>query len=68
MEFGIAMSLLHDTVADAKQAEAYGFDYLSTGACPAAPAMQLQSGEDAGARLRPEDFRGPPWREFAGAY
>ena len=31
MEFGIAMSLLHDTVAEAKQAEAYGFDYLSTG-------------------------------------
>lgn len=31
MEFGIAMSLLHDTVAEARQAEAYGFDFLSTG-------------------------------------
>lgn len=31
MEFGIAMSLLHDCVEEARRAEAYGFDYLSTG-------------------------------------
>ncbi len=42
--------------------------YLETGACPAAPAMQLRTGEDPELLLRPEDLRGPAWREFAGAY
>ncbi len=41
--------------------------YLSTGACPPAPAMQLRSDEDE-ALFRPRDSRGPAWREFAGAY
>ncbi|MEM7095982.1 MAG: LLM class flavin-dependent oxidoreductase [Actinomycetota bacterium] len=31
MRFGMAMSLMHETVEQARQAEAYGFDYLSTG-------------------------------------
>lgn len=43
-------------------------DYLATGACPPAPAMPMRSGEDIDARDRLDDGRGPPWREFAGAY
>ena len=31
MQFGIAMSLLHDAIAQARRAEELGFDYLSTG-------------------------------------
>ena len=42
--------------------------YLATGACPPAPAMRLQADEGTERRLRPEDRRGPAWREFAGAY
>jgi C-terminal processing protease CtpA/Prc len=42
--------------------------YLSTGACPPAPALPLQAGEETETRMRSEDLRGPPWREFAGAY
>jgi C-terminal processing protease CtpA/Prc len=42
--------------------------YLATGACPPAPAMRSQADEGSQLRLRPADRRGPPWREFAGAY
>lgn len=42
--------------------------YLSTGACPPAPALPLQAGEETETRMRLEELRGPPWREFAGAY
>ena len=52
--------------ADPNVAAALG--YLATGACPPTPAMQLQAGEERELRLRPEDRRGPAWREFAGAY
>lgn len=42
--------------------------YLSTGACPPAPAMRMRAGEEGVSPPRPDELRGPPWREFAGAY
>jgi C-terminal processing protease CtpA/Prc len=39
--------------------------YLETGACPAAPAMLRSKSEQA---FRQLDLRGPPSREFAGAF
>lgn len=52
--------------ADPNLAAALG--YLATGACPPAPAMRSLAGEEREPRLRPQDRRGPAWREFAGAY
>ena len=43
-------------------------DYLATGACPPVPAMQRESAQDGALWESPDDLRGPPWREFAGAY
>ena len=42
--------------------------YLATGACPAAPAMQMRVRDKDDAGRKQEELRGPPWREFAGAY
>lgn len=42
--------------------------YLSTGACPTVPAMPLRANALDDSRVRAEEFRGPAWREFAGAY
>ena len=42
--------------------------YLATGACPPAPALQKRADEESLWRPRLEELRGPPWREFAGAY
>ena len=42
--------------------------YLDTGACPAAPAPAVLSKPYEQPESRRPDLRGPPWREFAGAY
>lgn len=42
--------------------------YLETGACPAAPAFAIQAQPASLDGRAGEDRRGPPWREFAGAW
>lgn len=42
--------------------------YLDTGACPVAAASADQAKPDLPPELQQPDFRGPPWREFAGAF
>lgn len=42
--------------------------YMETGACPAAPASAVQAKPASLDGRAGEDRRGPPWREFAGAY
>ena len=42
--------------------------YMETGACPAAPASAFQAEPRSLDGRAGEDRRGPPWREFAGAW
>ncbi|NOR37241.1 MAG: hypothetical protein GQ577_10865, partial [Woeseiaceae bacterium] len=42
--------------------------YMATGACPAAPASAVQAKPALLDGRAGEDQRGPPWREFAGAW
>jgi C-terminal processing protease CtpA/Prc len=42
--------------------------YLETGACSAAPASSAYSKSALSLDRNLQDRRGPPWREFAGAY
>jgi len=42
--------------------------YMETGACPAAPASAVQAKPTSLDGQAGEDRRGPPWREFAGAW
>ena len=51
---------------DPNMAAALG--YLDTGACPAAAAVAGQTRSQLERDLSRADRRGPPWREFAGAY
>ena len=43
-------------------------NYMETGACPAAPASAVQARSAFMDGRAGEDRRGPPWREFAGAW
>jgi hypothetical protein len=42
--------------------------YMETGACPAAPASAVQAKPASLQGRAGEERRGPPWREFAGAW
>jgi carboxyl-terminal processing protease len=43
-------------------------EYLDTGACPMVPAPVVMTKPGISRDVARPDHRGPPWREFAGAY